>query len=125
MKKKKDSFDEYIAAYPKNIQVVLQQIRQTIKDAAPDAEETISYNLPAFKLNGNLVWFGAFKNHIGFYPRKSAIVKFKEKLKGYEVSEVQGTVKFPLNKPMPLGLIKEMMEFRVKENLKIKNEPRV
>lgn len=113
-----NSIDEYIATFPKNIQMVLQQIRQAVKDAAPRAEEAISYNMPAFKLNGNLVWFGAFKNHIGFYPRESAIEEFKEKLSGYEVSKVNGTVKFPLDKPIPLDLIKEMVKFRVRENLK-------
>jgi uncharacterized protein YdhG (YjbR/CyaY superfamily) len=118
MKKNFESIDEYIASFPKSVQTVLEQIRQAIRDAAPKAEETISYNMPAFKLNGNLVWFGAFKNHIGFYPRESVIKEFKEKLSGYEVSTVQGTVKFPLDKPIPLDLIKEMVKFRVKENLK-------
>ena len=118
MKKNFESVDEYIVSFPKNTQTVLEQVRQAIKDAAPKAEETISYNMPAFKLNGNLVWFGAFKNHIGFYPRESAIEEFKEKLSGYEVSKARGTVKFPLDKPMPLDLIKEMVRFRVKENLK-------
>jgi uncharacterized protein YdhG (YjbR/CyaY superfamily) len=113
-----DTIDEYIATFPQNVRLVLQQIRQAVKDTAPTAEESISYNMPAFKLKGNLVWFGAFKNHIGFYPRKSAIAAFREKLADYETSEVQGTVKFPLNKPMPLDLIKEMVKFRVKENLK-------
>ena len=118
MKQNFDTIDEYIATYPKNVQNVLQRIRQAIKEAAPKAEEAISYNMPAFKLNGNLVWFGAFKNHIGFYPKKSAIMEFKEKLEDYEVSKVQGTVKFPLDKPVPLDLIKKVVEFRVKENLK-------
>jgi uncharacterized protein YdhG (YjbR/CyaY superfamily) len=107
MKKNFESIDEYIASFPKNVQTVLKQIRQAIKDTTPKAEETISYNMPAFKLNGNLVWFGAFKNHIGFYPRESAIKEFKEKLAGYEVSGAQGTVKFPLDKPIPLDLIKK------------------
>ena len=84
MKKNFESIDEYIASFPKNVQTVLEQIRQAIKDAAPKAEEAIGYNMPAFKLNGNLVWFGAFKNHIGFYPRESAIEEFKEKLSGYK-----------------------------------------
>ncbi|MGO8806226.1 MAG: iron chaperone [Candidatus Bathyarchaeia archaeon] len=118
MKKNFDSIDEYIASFPKNVQIVLEQIRHAIRDAAPKAEEAISYNMPAFKLDSNLVWFGAFKNHIGFYPRKSAIEEFKNKLSGYEVSRVQGTVKFPLDKPIPLDLIKEMVKFRVKENQK-------
>ncbi len=118
MEKNFDSIDEYIASFPKNVQIVLEQIRHAIRDAAPKAEEAISYNMPAFKLDSNLVWFGAFKNHIGFYPRKSAIEEFKNKLSGYEVSRVQGTVKFPLDKPIPLDLIKEMVKFRVKENQK-------
>ena len=117
MKKNFESIDEYIASFPTNVQTILEQIRQAIKQAAPKAEEAISYNMPAFKLNGNLVWFGAFKNHIGFYPRESAIEEFREKLSEYEVSKVQGTVKFPLDKPVPLDLIKEMVKFRVKENL--------
>ena len=121
MKKNFESIDEYIGSFSKNVQTVLEQIRQAIKDAAPKAEEAISYNMPAFKLNGNLVWFGAFKNHIGFYPRESAIEEFKEKLSGYEVSKVQGTVKFPLDRPMPLDLIKEIVKFRVKENQTGKN----
>ncbi len=112
------SIDEYIATFPKDVQVVLGQIRQAVKEAAPGAEETISYNMPAFKLNGILVWFGAFKNHIGFYPKRSAIEEFKEKLVGYEISEVQGTVKFSLDRPIPLNLIKEMVKFRVGENLR-------
>ncbi len=118
MKKNFESIDEYIASFPKKVQTILEQIRKAVKDAAPKAEEAISYNMPAFKLNGNLVWFGAFKNHVGFYPRESAIEEFKEKLSSYEVSKVQGTVKFPLDKPMPLDLIKEIVKFRVKENLK-------
>jgi len=121
MKKNFESIDEYIATFPKNVQNILEQIRQAIKDAAPKAEEAISYNMPAFKLNGNLVWFGAFKNHIGFYPRESAIEEFKEKLASYEASKAQGTVKFPLDKPIPLDLIKEIVKFRVKENLRDQN----
>ncbi len=74
--------------------------------------------MPAFKLNGNLVWFGAFKNHIGFYPKRSAIEEFREELAGYEISDVQGTVKFPLDKPIPLELIREIVKFRVAENLR-------
>ncbi len=112
------SVDEYIATFPKDVQVVLGQIRQAVKEAAPGAEETISYNMPAFKLNGNLIWFGAFKNHIGFYPKRSAIEEFKEKLAGYEISDVQGTVKFSLDRPIPLNLIKEMVKFRVEENMR-------
>jgi uncharacterized protein YdhG (YjbR/CyaY superfamily) len=109
------NIDDYIATFPENVQTVLQQIRQTIKDAAPNAEETISYQMPAFKLNGILVWFAAHKNHIGFYPKTSAIEIFKKELSAYEVSK--GTIKFPLDDPVPFGLIKEIVRFRVRENL--------
>jgi len=109
------TIDEYIAVLPKNVQIILEELRQAIRDAAPEAEEAISYQMPAFKLKGNLVFFAAFKNHIGFYPTPSAIEAFKEKLSGYEVSK--GTVRFPLNEPIPFDLVKEMVRFRVKENL--------
>ena len=114
-KKAFKTIDEYIATFPKNVQIILEELRQAIGDAAPDAEEAISYQMPAFKLNGNLVYFGAFKKHIGFFPRTSAIEAFKEELSGYEVTK--GTVKFPLNKPIPVDLVKKMVKFRVKENL--------
>jgi uncharacterized protein YdhG (YjbR/CyaY superfamily) len=91
------STDEYIATFPKNIQTILEEVRQAVRDAAPEAQEVISYQMPAFKQNGILVWFAAHKNHIGFYPRVSAIESFKDKLSRYEVSK--GTVKFPLNEP--------------------------
>jgi len=107
--------DEYISSFPKDVQRVLEELRQTIKSAAPQAEEAISYQMPAFKLKGNLVWFAAFKNHVGFYPTSSAIEAFKQKLAKYEVSK--GTVRFPLNEPIPCDLVKEMVRFRVKENL--------
>ncbi|HLN45695.1 MAG TPA: DUF1801 domain-containing protein [Candidatus Sulfotelmatobacter sp.] len=107
--------DEYIAAYPKKIQYILEELRQVIREAAPKAEETISYQIPAFKLNGNLVWFAAFKNHIGFYPTASGIEAFKEKLVDYDVSK--GTVRLPLNKSIPYDLIREIVRFRVQENL--------
>jgi uncharacterized protein YdhG (YjbR/CyaY superfamily) len=117
------TIDEYIAAFPKNIQRILQELRQAIRDSAPKAEETISYQIPAFKLNGNLVYFAAFKNHIGFYPTSSGIEAFKEELCDYEVSK--GTVRFPINKPIPLDLIRKIVSYRVKENLnKKKNQNR-
>jgi uncharacterized protein YdhG (YjbR/CyaY superfamily) len=109
------TIDEYIATFPREVQHVLEEMRQTIRDSAPEAEETISYNMPAFKQNGILVWFAAFKNHIGFYPKVSALEAFKEKLTAYEVSK--GTVRFPLNKPIPYDLVKEIVRFRVEENL--------
>ncbi len=111
-----ETVDEYVAFFPVDIQNVLQQVRQAIRDAAPDAKEAISYQIPAFELNGSLVWFAAFKDHIGLYPRASGIEEFKEKLSSYEISK--GTVRFPLDKPMPLELIKEIVRFRVKENCK-------
>jgi len=115
LKKHFETVDEYIDAFPQNVQTVLQELRQAIRETAPDAKEAISYQMPTLKLHGNLVWFAAFKNHIGFYPRESAIEAFKEKLSDYEVSK--GTVRFPLDKPLPLDLIKEIVRFRVKENL--------
>lgn len=114
---KKDfkTIDEYIATFPKEIQPKLQDIRQTIKQAAPNAQEAISYQMPAFKQKGNLVWFAAFKQHIGFYPTPSAIVAFKDKLTLYKTSK--GAIQFPIDQPIPLELIKEIVHFRVKENL--------
>ena len=88
--KKYETIDEYITTFPKNIQVILQEFRQAIKDAAPEAQETISYQMPAFNQNGILVWFAAFKNHIGFFPKVSAIEAFKEKLSPYQTSK--GTI---------------------------------
>ena len=107
--------DEYIATFPKNVQNILEELRQAIRESAPEAEEVISYRMPAFKLHGILVWFAAFKNHIGFYPKTSAIEAFKEELSDYEVSK--GTVRFPLDKPIPFDLVKKMVKYRVKENL--------
>jgi len=118
MKEPKKAFktiDEYIATFPKSIQVILEELRQAIKESAPNAKEVISYQMPAFRLNGILVYFAAFKNHIGFYPTSSGIEAFREQLSGYEVSK--GTVRFPLNKPIPFDLVKKMVRFRVKENL--------
>ena len=109
------TIDEYIATFPKNVQVVLEELRQAVRDSAPEAEEVISYQMPAFKLKGILVWFGAFKNHVGFFPTVSAVETFKEELSDYEVTK--GTVRFPLNKPIPFDLVKKMVKFRVKENL--------
>jgi uncharacterized protein YdhG (YjbR/CyaY superfamily) len=109
------TIDEYIATFPKNIQIILGELRQAIRDSAPSAEEAISYQMPAFKLNSLLVYFAAFKNHIGFYPTSSAVEAFKEELSDYEVSK--GTVRFPINKPIPFDLVKKMVRYRVKENL--------
>ena len=109
------SIDEYIANFPEDVQVVLEKLRATIKKAAPDAEETINYQIPTFTLKGNLVHFAAFKKHIGFYPTPSGMEKFKKELSGYEGSK--GSVQFPLDKPIPYGLISKIVKFRVKENL--------
>ena len=111
-----ESIDEYIADFPEDIQKRLQDMRATIKAAAPEATEKISYQMPTFYLNGNLVHFAAFKNHIGFYPVPSGIEAFKEELSVYENSK--GGVRFPLNKPLPLDLVTRIVRFRVAENLK-------
>jgi len=109
------NIDEYIAGFPADIQEILEKIRMTIRKAAPDAEEAISYQMPTFKLKGNLVHFAAFKNHIGFYPVPTGIEKFKKELSVYESGK--GSVKFPLDKPIPYTLIAKIVKFRVKESL--------
>jgi uncharacterized protein YdhG (YjbR/CyaY superfamily) len=111
-----NSIDEYIATFPENVQAILQEVRATIKAAAPDATEKISYQMPTFYLKGNLVYFAAWKNHIGFYPIPSGLAAFEEELSQYE--HTKGGVQFPMNKPMPLDLITRIVEFRVTENLK-------
>jgi uncharacterized protein YdhG (YjbR/CyaY superfamily) len=106
----------YIGSFPNDIQVILEKIRVTIRKAAPDAEEKIGYGIPTFTLKGNLVHFAAFKKHIGFYPTSSGIEKFKQELSVYEGAK--GSVQFPLDKPIPFGLISKIVKFRVQENLK-------
>jgi len=105
--------DEYIAGFPSKVKEILEQIRITIRRAAPDAEEKIKYRMPTFVLNENLVHFAAYKNHVGFYPTPSGIEKFKDELSSYKNSK--GSVQFPIDKPMPLKLIRKIVEFRVKE----------
>ena len=112
------TIDEYITNLPKNIQIILNKLRNVISEAAPKAEEAISYRIPTFKLNGNLVHFAGYKNHIGFYPTPSGIEAFREELSSYELSK--GTIKFPIDKPIPFSLVKKIVEFRVKESLKKK-----
>jgi uncharacterized protein YdhG (YjbR/CyaY superfamily) len=112
MKNFKD-IDSYIADYSAATQKLLKQLRTTIKKSVPKAEEKIVYGIPTFYLHGNLVHFGGSKNHIGFYPAPSAIVAFKKELKEYFTSK--GAVQFPLDKPLPVKLITEMVRFRVKE----------
>jgi len=114
MKKPKD-IDEYISGYPREIKKLLEQFRATIRKAAPKAEEAISYGLPAFKYNGMLVWFAAHSKHIGFYPRVSAIERFKKELSVYKGAK--GSIQFPLDKPLPWGLIGKIVKFRLQENL--------
>lgn len=106
--------DEYFASLPKRTRDILESLRKTIRQAAPQAEEVISYNMPAFKWNGMLVWYAAFKEHIGFYPRPSAITAFKDELKGYKTSK--GAIQFPIEEGIPLNLVKKIVKFRVKEN---------
>lgn len=107
--------DEYICSFPMGTQKLLKQLRVTIRETAPEAEEVISYQMPAFKLNGMLVYFAGYKNHIGFYPTASGISAFKLELSHYKCSK--GTVQFPLDKPLPLELIRKIVQFRMHENL--------
>jgi len=111
-----ENVDAYIASFPADIQTMLQQMREAIKKAAPGAEEIISYSMPAFRLNGMLVWFAARSNHMGLYPRGSGIEEFAVQLKGYKVSK--GTIQFPMGKPLPVDLIGKIVQFRVEENLR-------
>ena len=108
--------DDYIASYPGPIRKKLLQMRDIIRTLAPDAEEKISYRLPAYFLSGPLVYFGAFSKHIGFYPTSSGIAAFEKELSEYKHSK--GAVQFPMDKPLPVGLIKKIVRFRVKENKK-------
>jgi uncharacterized protein YdhG (YjbR/CyaY superfamily) len=107
------SIDEYIAGFSRDVQAMLTQVRATIRAVAPDAGETINYGIPTFVLNGNLVHFAAFRNHIGFYPTPSAIEEFKDELSPYK--SAKGSVQFPIDQPMPLNLIEKIVRFRVKE----------
>lgn len=109
------SIDEYIAGFSPEVQRLLEQVRLTIKAAAPQAQETISYAIPTFSLNGHLVHFAAFKNHIGFYPVPSGVEAFKDELAAFKCGK--GSAQFPFNRPLPLDLISRIVEFRVVENL--------
>ncbi len=118
-KKQFRTIDDYIKTFPHDVQSILEKMRQTIKKAAPEAVEAISYQMPTFKLNGrNLVYFAAFKNHIGFYPIPSGIEAFKKELSSYK--QGKGSVQFPMDKPIPYDLVKKIVEYRVKENLEKK-----
>src|SRR3990172_6453856 len=109
------NIDEYIADFPHDVQEIMEKIRLTIRKAAPDAEETIKYQIPTFTLKGNLVHFAAYKKHIGFYPTSTGIEKFKNELSVYEGAK--GSVRFPSEEPVPFGLISKIVKLRVKENL--------
>ncbi len=114
--KKLQDVDAYIHTYPHDVQALLQNMRKVIHTTAPQAEEAIKYGLPTFVLNGkNLVHFGGFKKHIGFYPAPSGIRAFQKELSAYEGAK--GSIQFPLDKPLPLALIKKIVQFRVKENM--------
>jgi uncharacterized protein YdhG (YjbR/CyaY superfamily) len=117
-KKQINTIDEYIAIFPKNVQEILEKIRNTIRKSAPKAEETINYGIPTFKFHGNLVHFAAFKSHIGFYPAPSAIIAFKKELSQYK--QAKGSVQFPIDMQLPFDIIKKIVLFRVKENEKRK-----
>ncbi|MEX0904419.1 MAG: DUF1801 domain-containing protein [Balneolaceae bacterium] len=113
--------DEYIGIFPEDVQKILQEIRQTIQEtiqeAVPDAEEVISYQMPAFRLNGMLVWYAAWKKHIGLYPKTAGVeAAFQSELAGYEKSK--GTIKFSLDKPVPFDLIGKISKYRAEENLR-------
>ncbi len=111
----KTGVDTYISSFHKNVQLRLEKMRTTIRKAAPAAEEVINYGIPTFTLNGNLVHYATYKNHIGFYPSPSGIEAYKEELSVYEGAK--GSIKFPIEKPLPFSLITKIVKFRVKENL--------
>lgn len=107
--------DDYIAGFPEEVQKILKKVRTTIRQTAPEAEETISYQIPTFKLNGTyLIYFAGFKNHISLYPAPRGAEEFKKELSAYEGGK--GTVQFPLDQPIPYDLIKRIVKFKVKEN---------
>jgi len=119
-KKKFVTIDDYLKSFPAKVQKILKQVRQVIREAAPDAEETINYQIPTFRLNGNLVHFAAFKNHIGFYPGSKAIEYFSKEFAKFKSSK--GAVQFPIDRPMPLALIIKIVKHRMRENNVMKNK---
>ncbi|MBW7453464.1 iron chaperone [Paenibacillus sepulcri] len=110
-----ESVDEYISTFPSEIQALLEALRKVIQEAAPDAKEKISYQMPTYAQHGNLVHFAAYKNHIGFYPAPSGIVAFKQELSKYKGAK--GSIQFPLDEPLPYELISRIVQFRVAENI--------
>ncbi|MDZ4131695.1 MAG: DUF1801 domain-containing protein, partial [Dethiobacteria bacterium] len=117
--KERNQVDDYIAQFKPDIQERLSQVRQVIKEAAPEAEETISYKMPTYVLNGNLVHFAAFENHLGLYPTPSGITAFSDDLANFKAAK--GSVRFPHKEPLPLALISKIVEFRVTENRSAKS----
>ena len=115
------NIDDYIAAFPRDVQETLETVRAIIREAAPEAEEAIKYQIPTFVLKGNLVHFAAFQNHLGFYPTPSAITAFHKELASY--TSAKGSVQFPFGQPIPFDLIRRMVEFRVNE-VAAKSAPR-
>jgi uncharacterized protein YdhG (YjbR/CyaY superfamily) len=109
------NIDEYIAAFPKDVQAKLSEIREVIKKAAPKAEEAIKYGIPTYVLHGNLVHFGGFKNHLGFYPAPQGIEEFKKELSSYKGSK--GAIQFPYDQPLPKSLITKIVKFRIAKTL--------
>lgn len=114
------TIDEYIGTFPEDVRTILNELRHAIKETAPEAEETINYQIPTFTLHGNLVHFAAFQNHIGFYPTPSGIETFKEELSPYK--KAKGSVQFPIDQPLPLALIRRIVEYRVNENIERKQK---
>jgi uncharacterized protein YdhG (YjbR/CyaY superfamily) len=110
------TIDAYIAAFPAEVQALLEQIRLTIREAAPEAQETISYGMPTFTLNDRyLIYFGAYKKHIGLYPAPSSVAEFQEAVAQYGAGK--GTLKFPLDQPLPLALVRKVVQFRITEHV--------
>ena len=115
-----NTIEQYIASQPENVAAILEKVRATIRKIAPEAEETINYGIPTFKLNGNLVHFAGYKNHIGFYPGAAGVEAFTSEIKPYNTSK--GTIQFQLNEPIPYDLIAKITTFRVQQNLEKKKK---
>jgi uncharacterized protein YdhG (YjbR/CyaY superfamily) len=113
-------FDDYADRFPREVQQLLRKMRLTIRKAAPKAAEKISYGIPAFTFNGMLVWFAAFRGHMGFYPGAGAVATFKKELSAYK--RAKGSVQFPLDQPLPLAVVSRMVKYRVKQNLRKKKK---
>ncbi|WP_369752452.1 iron chaperone [Flavobacterium sp. WC2409] len=114
MEREQKNIDSYIKDFPKEIQIILEKMRETIRNSAPKAKENIKYGIPTFTLHGNLVHFAAFKNHIGFYPTPGGIDAFKQELSIYKGAK--GSIQFPFDKEIPYDLIRKIVDYRVKEN---------